>query len=325
MPEVVCRVPGCMLPDQHVPGCELRGCAGCRGRPVELGLLCSRHLGWLRRDLAAVPSLVWHVRLSRMPGSPRDDVPVSGGAVAPPAPLDVSAVDAVDEVAALLVVAAQSMAEQLGRRQPRGVGLLWRSGVVTQGLPAWMTAREAARVMAELIEFWRVSLQEFVQREDIVDVAVELHAMVGRIRARWPEEERPRLLPGTPCRECGLADLWWVPPQDERWPVTVECRSCGYVAPEEDLVRLTKLVEFHHQERKASQRVLSHGWITVEQACAEFGISRATLWRWRGKYDIREAKLSPHMPLMLSRDDLLIVERVKRQPKCEAPWAQDMW
>jgi len=75
--------------------------------------------------------------------------------------------------------------------------------------------------------------------------------MVRVMEARWSAGEKPRHLPGTPCRECDLTDLWWTPPNGVGWPITVECHHCGYVAPEEDLTRLARMVEFEQFGRKA--------------------------------------------------------------------------
>lgn len=106
-------------------------------------------------------------------------------------------------------------------------------------------------------------------------------------------------------------DLWWTPPNGVGWPITVECHSCGYVAPEQDLRRLTHLVEYEQSKRKQKPqpRSLVKDWLTAEQVYSEFEISRTTLWRWRQRYVIREAHFTKRHPVMYNRGDLLIAAR----------------
>ncbi|MFB9777446.1 hypothetical protein [Brevibacterium otitidis] len=142
------------------------------------------------------------------------------------------------------------MAEVLQRAAPPSPPTVWRAGLVVHGLPSQLSPEAASAVVARLVRWWRDHLEEFAGQPDIAEVGPELHELVGRIRRRWPEAERARHLPGTPCRDCDLMDMWWTPPPDVGWPITVECRTCGYVAPESDLRRLTRLVEFEQKSRK---------------------------------------------------------------------------
>lgn len=251
---MVCEWPGCVRRGQHRPECDAVECEGCVSRPAEWGRLCMKHWSWLNRDLASCAELVLQVRTVVVPGPVGDDSRVSGGKQTPPAPADVSAIDAADEVFALLVGAGSAMAEALHRPAPPAPAGVWRSGAVVHGLPACLSPEAASAVVDRVVAWWRSHLEELAGQVDIVDVGPELHELVGRVRRRWPEAERARHLPGTPCRECDLLDMWWTPPPQVGWPVTVECHSCGYVAPESDLHRLTRLVEFEHQSRKKAKR-----------------------------------------------------------------------
>lgn len=108
-------------------------------------------------------------------------------------------------------------------------------------------------------------------------------------------------------------DLWWTPPTAEAWPITVECHSCDYIAPEQDLTRLTRMVE-HEQAVKRTGRAgrsarISDEWLTGEEVEQEFGISRTTFWRWRKSWVIREARFSKRMPVRFNRQDVLVAAR----------------
>lgn len=247
---IACEWPECVVAGQHLGDCQGDECGGCRGRPVERGRLCGRHWSWLNRDLAGCAELVLQVRSAMIPGPSGDDSRVSGGKLYPPAPADLAAIDAADELFTLLYSAGTAMAEVLDRPVPPAPDVVWRQGAVVHGLPSQLSPDNAAAVVASVVSWWRDYLHELVGQPDIVEVGPELHETVRRIRRRWPEAERARHLPGTPCRDCDLMDMWWTPPPDEGWPVTVECHSCGYVAPESDLHRLTKLVEFEQTQRK---------------------------------------------------------------------------
>lgn len=249
-----CEWPECAVPEKHRAECEDRECGGCRPRPSERGRLCAKHWAWLNRDLSVCAELVLQVRESMVRGPAAvDGDRVRGGKTAPPAPLDVAAVDAADELFALLFSAAVQMSSELGVAEPPDEGK-WRVASVVHGVPSTFTPEAAARSVGRLVSWWRDHLEAIAGLPDVLDVGPELHEMVRVMRSRWPAAERSRHLPGTPCRECDLMDLWWTPPNGVGWPITVECHSCGYVAPEEDLTRLTHLVEFEQSKRKRKAR-----------------------------------------------------------------------
>lgn len=249
---LLCQWPGCVVRDRHVAECEDPDCTGCQPSVADRGRLCPRHWAWLNRDLSMCAELVLQVRESAvsMNAHAQEDRVRSGGQ-ARPAPVDVSAVDACDELIALLVSASESIADQLGVPAPSPAHV-WRAGHVVQGFVS-VSPRVAAAVTAGVVSWWRDRLEEIASLDDVLDVGPELHEIVRAVKARWPAVERSRHLPGTPCRGCDLMDLWWTPPNGVGWPITVECHSCGYVAPEEDLVRLTKLVEFEQSQRRKAK------------------------------------------------------------------------
>lgn len=247
-----CEWPKCAVPEKHRAECEDRECGGCRPRPSERGRLCAKHWEWLNRDLSMCAELVLQARESLEPGRPSDDGGrVTGTRSAPPAPMDVSAADAADELFALLMSATTSAAEQLNYQRPDE--LTWRLGGITHGFPSTVDPQGCAAAVRRLVSWWRDRLDDIAGLPDIADIGPDLHRMVRVMEARWSAGEKPRHLPGTPCRECDLMDLWWTPPNGVGWPITVECHTCGYVAPEEDLTRLTRMVEWEQQSRRKAK------------------------------------------------------------------------
>lgn len=54
-------------------------------------------------------------------------------------------------------------------------------------------------------------------------------------------------------------------------------------------------------------------WLTIEQACEHFGVTRRTIKRWQQKHVIREARFHKRLPIMLNRQDLLAADRESMQ------------
>lgn len=54
-------------------------------------------------------------------------------------------------------------------------------------------------------------------------------------------------------------------------------------------------------------------WVTMKEAMSNFGVSRATIDRWREKYVIREARLSRNQPIMMHIGDLAKAEAEARK------------
>ena len=243
----------CAVRGKHLEECDVPECAGCRPRLAEYGRVCLVHWSWMNRDLARVAELVEQTREAMIRGPGGDDAPVSGGGSRTPAPFDTGAVDACDELIAQLVSTAEATAEQLGVRAPMVVA--WRSSGSAQGFRAGTTPERAAASAGRVAEWFRDHLEQMAGLPDVLDFGPELHERVRVMSKRWPAAEQPRHLPGTPCRQCDLMDLWWTPPTAVGWPITVECHTCDYVAPEQDLTRLTRMVDHEHQARKTKRKV----------------------------------------------------------------------
>lgn len=45
-------------------------------------------------------------------------------------------------------------------------------------------------------------------------------------------------------------------------------------------------------------------WMTINEACDHFQVTRRTIERWREKYTIRAARLTRRHPIMLNMQDL---------------------
>lgn len=54
-------------------------------------------------------------------------------------------------------------------------------------------------------------------------------------------------------------------------------------------------------------------WMTIEEACDHFGVSRRTIKRWQQKHMIRVARFHKRLPELLHRDDLLAADRASMQ------------
>lgn len=57
-------------------------------------------------------------------------------------------------------------------------------------------------------------------------------------------------------------------------------------------------------------------WITINEACDHFQVTRRTIERWREKYTIRAARLTRRHPIMLNIHDLAHADQqaVRRDP-----------
>lgn len=249
---VYCEWPDCRVDGAHLAECETPGCRGCRPHLTERGRVCLKHWSWMNRDLARVAELVEQTREAMVRGPVGDESPVSGGGTSSPAPFDTGAVDASDELIAQLLSVAEAVRDDIGVRPPTMSA--WRSDGRAMGFRAGTPPRRAAAAAGVLASWFRDHLELIAALPDVIDFGPELHDRVRSMSKRWPASEQPRHLPGTPCRQCDLMDLWWTPPTAEAWPITVECHSCDYIAPEQDLTRLTRMVDHEHSVRKRKSR-----------------------------------------------------------------------
>lgn len=308
---VYCEWDECAVAGKHLSECEDLDCLGCRPRLSEYGRVCLVHWSWMNRDLARVAELVEQTREAMIRGPVGDESPVSGGGSRSPAPFDTGAVDASDELIAQLVSTATAVGEEIGVRPPRVIA--WRTDGRAMGFRAGTTPGQASRSAGVLASWFRDQLEQIARLPDVLDFGPELHERVWSMSKRWPAAEQPRHLPGTPCRQCDLMDLWWTPPTAVGWPITVECHTCDYIAPEQDLTRLTRMVD-HELSMKRKSNVgrttrISDEWLTGDEVEQQFGISRTTFWRWRKSHVIREARFSKRMPVRFNREDILVVAR----------------
>lgn len=249
---IECEWEDCTVAGKHRAECVDGECAGCRPRPAERGKLCIKHWSWLNRDLAQAAEVAVEVRESMVRGPAGNDGPSRVGPCVPPMPFDPAAVDAVDELVALLASVAETVGPQVFAAPPDVP--VRRFNHVAQGIRSTVSADDVGAVVSRLVSWFRVRLDDVAALPDILDLGPDLHRMVDTMLHRWPAVEPPRHVPGVPCRECDLMDMWRTPPSAECWPVVVECHSCGYVAPEEDLTRIAKLAEFDASQRRKVRR-----------------------------------------------------------------------
>lgn len=305
---LMCEWTGCAVNGEHESECADPECRGCRPRTVDTGRLCAVHVSWLNRDLADAAEVAVQVRESIMRGKSGGDEPVRSARLEPPAPLVAAAVDAADELIALLLSVAERLAPEFNVSPPSC--RVWRTGPYVQGFPAGTSPHRVGAEVRKIVDWFRVHRTDLMYMPDVLDFGEDLHEMLGKMRTRWPIAERARHLPGTACGVCGLMDLWWTPPNGVGWPITVECHSCDYVAPESDLKRWTAAIEMEQERRKTASPQTAgptKKWVTYTEAAAITGRAPRTIRRW-----VNERKLTPFRGL-INRGQLLSVVKQMQQ------------
>lgn len=234
---------GCTLRSRHLTDCaDQDTCRGCLPAPAAAPLeVCERCHLKLRHTLASAPALVRHIRGNVEPGATvRDDQPHAKGKKAPPAPLNVEALSAADDLHAELASWALLVMEERHitgpdwtgsdirpaskRRTPAGI--IYEDARVV-GVNDWTATLTVSR--------WLLVHTEWMASQPwAADVCREIPEKVYTLSARWPTEQRPVYLP-VPCPACNHQSLRRHAPKGEGLPVTVACEmyDCGHVIEED--------------------------------------------------------------------------------------------
>ncbi len=234
---------GCTLRGRHLDDCgDPEQCRGCLPALAADGLqVCDRCHTRLRHALATAPSLVMHLREHVEPGATvRDDQPHAKGKKAPPAPLNVEALSAADDLHAELASWALLVMEERHVTGPDWTGSDIRpaskrhtsAGVIYDdarvvGVSDWSATLTLSR--------WLTPHTEWMARQEwAADVCAEVPQQVYTLLARFPMEQRPVYLP-VPCPACGCQTLRRHAPRDAGLPVTVACDlgECGHIIEED--------------------------------------------------------------------------------------------
>lgn len=246
-------------PGEHLDACPTPStCTGCAPRPTlaaEPLLVCVHHRARVVSALAAAPDLVAHLRECVIPGKASTGDPTgTRSSSAAPAPLSVAAVSDADDVHAMLMswalevrrlhpshpvppMAGSDVRPQTSTRTADGAAVVVDAQVV--GLTSTAPPETTTWVTRWLLDWLHWAL---CQPALAAALATEIPAVIGRIRARWPIEDRDAAL-AVPCPACDLRTLIRHVPRWASAPVTVTCSACTWVADEDRydwLIRLAR-------------------------------------------------------------------------------------
>ncbi len=293
---------GCMRGGRHLADCanpcpdECQRrcpdhCTGCVPRTATGDLLvcpgCERRI---EKAVGSIPDLVVWIRSQDVPGARvLDDTGGGGGRKAPPAPLRLDAVDAADELHAMLaswckliveeypgdlrgpdltgsVRSRRVLADQTGDTVGLGVAHLPRSadGRRTPGHVDHLDIkggwREGEWVMSspatERAAKWLTNWLSWALAQPWADEFVrEVSEAALTAEARWPRRERPTPLP-TACPGCGRRSLIWFAPNWVGAPAMIMCQAdgCDEKVDEKDYDWRTRVIlAEQHQARRVEK------------------------------------------------------------------------
>lgn len=229
----------------HLDGCDDDTCPGCRPVLAADGLqVCGWHAKYATHVLSACPGLVAHLRdsLERGP-KPTDDQPKGKGEKVPPAPLDVDAMSAADDLHAELVSWALLVMEERDVTGPDWTGSDIRpaskrrtpDGIVYED--ARVVGVDDWQATVNVVRFLFVHLDWMLRQDWAGPFVEETTEKVRTIRHRWPTEDRPVYLP-VPCPECKCRTLRRYPPAWAGAPITAKCDmgECDHVITEDSFM-----------------------------------------------------------------------------------------
>ena len=262
-------------PSAFRPPCDMTGgcgphapdpdCRGCRPRPAVRGVLCDRCDSRLTSALDVAADTVVHLRACLDPGAGLVRGADAGSIArpkrkfAPPAPVNLTAIDHADLIYALLVAAVEMAADALGLVGLGQDAQSWRAGTnayaeagARVGQVAGLRPGSDGRTAWGYAHWLTVHLDMIVAHEWAADLVsdrdlprdcVSLATAVHRAAGGFPTVEKPVLITSTwlqrdaRCPRCELRSLHRTPPDQPGAPVLVTCisPSCGWTGTDEDL------------------------------------------------------------------------------------------
>lgn len=292
-PALPCVVEPCTLRGAHLDGCPCDvdrhkpahdgHCDGCQPRPREFELLCRSHHHRLVKALTTLDDVVQHLGTQLEPGGRTSDGGPVAGSREVPAPLDLDAVDAADEifavVSAWVMRAADEEAAATRRPLPAVLGPLVEEvlarcrrssqrvyldgrGRVEAVQPSRIVGgplldpAEAPAAMRVLCSWLRYRLAWLERQEWVSELVEELHTLRASALSRWGVAERGHRIVQIPCPGCGNVSLWWTPPYEAGAEVTVQCErdDCLHVIPESRWGWYASAIESARRIEQAEQR-----------------------------------------------------------------------
>lgn len=229
---------GCTLRDKHHTTCSDDTCRGCLPRPVTPPLrVCDTCRSRLAGAIGRTPPLITHLRAMIEPGAaPRPDTP-QGKRDAPPAPLNVAAMSAADDLVALLVHWADWITTRRDIAAVRGV----LRGDLGQGIGLPGLRQPDLRVCALLV----AHLDWGLEQPEAGEMVGEITALVHTTEAKWPTDDGGAWSQ-VRCSECGSKSVYVGPPGGKYMPRHIACRmdQCGRSWTEDEWDRyVTSLAE----------------------------------------------------------------------------------
>lgn len=270
---------GCTQRGHHLSECQDEKCRGCLPRQVDdPRTICQPCEGSLRHDLLVAPDLVAHLREQIEPGigEPVEHLGKKAKRPAPPAPLNVAAVAAADDLHATIASWAVTVIEERHVTGPSWVGSVVRPASkhrdderhVRYIDPAVVGVRDPAST--QRVVTWLLAHTAWASEQDWArDMVHEVTTLVRTLRARWPMQERMVWLP-VPCPACGCMSLEryapkWVPAD----PVSRQ------ESPDHDLGQT-----WHEERTKENKRVVTwrkRQWVTMKAPIKD-GDGPYTIW-----------------------------------------------
>lgn len=249
-------VSGCSIRAEHVPGCsgvaDGQECPGCLPCPASHGLLCSWCWGRLQQVVRSLPDVVSHLR---QVAEPSTSCALGRGGAGSRARLSERglwhpALDLVDELHACLAVWCDEVAaERPGLSEAPRVS---RMTDPSRGdrVPFAPLTDDATEVLAG----WLLPHLEWVSCQTWAgELLDDLGSRSRRAMARFPEEDRERVVTTVRCPSCHALSLVLVPPAAAGADLHARCtlRSCGALLTEGEWDRL--LADAVAEAREADQ------------------------------------------------------------------------
>ena len=211
---------GCTIRGQHSTTCAVDPCTGCLPRPATPPRkVCDTCRSRLAGAIARTPALIDHLRSMIEPGAAGGEKQGKRGkSDAPPAPLNVSAMSAADDIVAMLAHWADWITSRRDLAASRGV-LRGDHGQAV-GLPG--LRQPDLRVCALLA----AHLDWALQQDEAGEMVGEITTLVHTTEARWPTDDTGAWSQ-VRCPECGSKSVHVGPPGGKYMPRHIACRMDG--------------------------------------------------------------------------------------------------
>ncbi|WP_143822598.1 hypothetical protein [Mycetocola reblochoni] len=227
-------VRGCTIPGEHTAQClrdrVLSGaaeCAGCLPVMARPGVLvCQQDWDRFIGGLEIVADLVAHLRTVIDPmKAAQYGERVSTSRVHAPAPLDLNAVDAADQITQTVIGQAEFHGDET---EYHG----WRDHVPA-GASAELAYMYVGSAAEYLIYHAHTILNGRFAADTINTILYGRGWTIHRATERWPRTQKPYIAE-PPCPSCGMKTIIATPPPIPGDPTSYECRSCPWAHNTQD-------------------------------------------------------------------------------------------